>query len=151
MLPSNFDVLKAITPARRKATRFGAPLSFSLSVISVAADGSIPQRLEIQSRTLADFSEFVMRNCYAFCIAASSTREATLTGFEPIFEISLTRAIPAEICTDQRVNSTCRKLPVCTNRAELRSFSVRICPEIRRMYGARFDVVGSKYPDSPRT
>ena len=79
------------------------------------------------------------------------------TGIEPTFEISLTCAIPVEICAIQHVSSTLSKARVCTIRAELRSLSVRICPKtIGRFYGACFgkpserargfgkDVVGDK-------
>src|SRR5262249_14873548 len=38
-------------------------------------------------------------------------------------------AIPAQTCGNQRISRTCRKSPVCTIRAELRSSSVRNCPK----------------------
>src|ERR1700736_1865714 len=55
--------------------------------------------------------------------------EATLTGFKTSSNIAQTRVISAETCWKQRVNGTCRKLAVCTNRPELRTSSVRNCPK----------------------
>src|ERR1043166_4992477 len=65
----------------------------------------------------------------AFFFGKGSRETATLTGFEPTFDISLIRAITAQTCSSQRVNSTFSKTRVCTNRAELRSFTVRNCPK----------------------
>src|SRR5438034_1654182 len=54
---------------------------------------------------------------------------ATLTGFEPTFEISQCCAIPLQIYARLRVTRENANPPLCTNRAELRSSSVRICPK----------------------
>src|ERR1043166_199431 len=65
----------------------------------------------------------------AFFFGKVSRETATLTGFEPNFDISLIRAITAQTCSSQGVNSAFSNTPVCTNRAELRSFTVRNCPK----------------------
>jgi hypothetical protein len=50
------------------------------------------------------------------------------TGVEVDFNISQISAISTEICgSNQRVNCTCRKSAVCTNRGELRQFD---CPNL---------------------
>jgi hypothetical protein len=54
---------------------------------------------------------------------------ATLTGFEPIFEISRYCAISPQICARLRVTREDANRPVCANRAELRISTVRICPK----------------------
>ena len=51
------------------------------------------------------------------------------SGVELDFNISQISAISTETCGNQRVNCTCRKSAVCTNRGELRSSTVRICPK----------------------
>jgi hypothetical protein len=59
------------------------------------------------------------------------SRMATLTGFEPAFEISRCCVISAQMCDRLRVTRENANWPVCTNRAELRSSRVRICPNKR--------------------
>jgi hypothetical protein len=59
----------------------------------------------------------------------ASKGEATLTGFEPASKISQCCAIPSQICGRLRVKTENANRPVCTNRAELRSSIVRICPK----------------------
>ena len=54
---------------------------------------------------------------------------AARTGVEPAFEISVVSAIKAQTCSNQRVNCTSWKWALCTNRVELRSSTVRICPK----------------------
>jgi hypothetical protein len=54
---------------------------------------------------------------------------AARTGVEPNFNISQISAISTETCGNQRVNRAHRKSTLCTNRAELRRSSVRICPK----------------------
>jgi hypothetical protein len=66
---------------------------------------------------------------------------ATLTGFETTFEFSQIRAIPAETCGNQRVKCARLKSRVCTNRAELRSSTVRLCPTCRDLTRPRWRVV----------
>jgi len=54
---------------------------------------------------------------------------ATLTGFEPTLKFSRLCAILPQTCARLRVRGKNVKRVVCTNRAELRSSSVRICPK----------------------
>ncbi|PYJ49513.1 MAG: hypothetical protein DME83_11290 [Verrucomicrobia bacterium] len=54
---------------------------------------------------------------------------AARTGVEADFNISQLRVISTEICGNQRVNGRLANWPLCKNRAELRSSSVRICPK----------------------
>ena len=54
---------------------------------------------------------------------------ATLTGFEPTFEISRYCAISAQICSRLRVRGKNAGQPLCTIRAQLRSQTVRFCPK----------------------
>ena len=56
---------------------------------------------------------------------------ATLTGFEPAFELSRCCAIPTQVCAMLRVRWENENQPVCTIRAELRNSSVRFCPKNR--------------------
>ena len=55
--------------------------------------------------------------------------EATLTGFEPTLNVSRLCAIPSQTCARLRVRGENANQPVCTDRAELRSSSVRFCPK----------------------
>jgi hypothetical protein len=54
---------------------------------------------------------------------------AARTGVEPTLNISRSCAIPSQICARLRVTAEIANQVVCTNRAELRSSTVRICPK----------------------
>src|SRR5439155_25693842 len=49
--------------------------------------------------------------------------------WKPISTFRQLRVISTEICGNQRVNGRLANWPLCKNRAELRSSSVRICPK----------------------
>ena len=106
--------------------------------------GSIPAvrslfipRTSIFSRNSSTRSNNAEASCRLARIL--STKEATLTGFEPTLKFSRLCAIPPQTCARLRVRGENANQPVCTNRAELRSSSVRICPKtIGRFYGACF-------------
>jgi hypothetical protein len=71
----------------------------------------------------------VMLFRYALTLHNVFTMEATLTGFEPTFEISRCRAISAQIYGRLRVKRENANRAGCTIRAQLRSSSVRFCPK----------------------
>ena len=57
------------------------------------------------------------------------------TGVEVDFNISQISAISTETCGSQRVNCTCRKSAVCTNRGDLHQFQ---CPNLSEKQFAAF-------------
>jgi hypothetical protein len=59
--------------------------------------------------------------------------------------ISRNRAIPAETCGNQRVNCIHRKPRLSTNRAELRSSGVRLCPKSAWLSGV-VDLISDALP-----
>ncbi|PYK07734.1 MAG: hypothetical protein DME66_00385 [Verrucomicrobia bacterium] len=65
----------------------------------------------------------VVRECYLWEALAAGA------GVETDFNVSQLRVISTEICASQRVSRIQSESGFCTNRAELRSSSVRICPK----------------------
>jgi len=77
---------------------------------------------------------------------------ATLTGFEPNLKFSRLCAIPLQTCSMLRVRGQNTNQAVCTNRAELRSSSVRICPKKQMQPVAASSLWSVKYsPDALST
>jgi hypothetical protein len=48
------------------------------------APASLKSRIATRQQTIADSGGFFMQKCYAFGLSRGHTREATLTGFEPV-------------------------------------------------------------------
>src|SRR5260370_41707927 len=73
---------------------------------------------------------------HTFSIARQAA--ATLTGFEPTSKVSRLCAILPQTCVTLRVRGEKANQAVCTNRAELRSSSVRFCPKLNRPFARCF-------------
>src|SRR5439155_25899126 len=93
-------------------------------------------------------------NCVGGLFGWRARKSAARTGVEPDFNIPQISTISAETCGNQRVNCIHLKPTLCTNRAELRSSSVRICPKalrtlINRLFAAGCLADGMNSPRRP--